>query len=54
MPASKSITVPRMAAILRPLKYSPVNKATGSEKGIHMINAKAVVSKVPVMNGSAP
>ena len=54
MPASNSVTVPRMLAIFRPLKYSPVNNATGNENGTHMTSAKKVVSNVPVMNGSAP
>lgn len=54
IPASKSVTVLNMVAIFFPRKYSPVNSATGNEKGIHISKANAVVSSVPVMNGNAP
>ena len=54
MPASRSMMVLSTVAIFFPRKYSPVNSATGSEKGMQMSRARSVVSRVPVMNGSAP
>ena len=54
IPASKSVTVLSTVAILVPLKYSPTNNATGSEKGMQKMRARSVVSSVPVMNGNAP
>ena len=54
IPASKSVTVLNIVAIFLPLKYSPTKRATGREKGIQIISARKVVSRVPVMKGKAP
>ena len=53
-PASRSTTVLTAVAILDCLKYSPLNKAMDSEKGMQNNNANNAVISVPVIKGSAP
>ncbi len=54
MPASKSTIELTTVAIFLPLKYSPLNKAIDSEKGIQNSKARIDVISVPVMNDKAP
>lgn len=54
IPASKSTTALTTEAILLPLKYSPLNNAIESEKGIQNNKANREVMSVPVIKGSAP
>lgn len=54
MPANKSMTELIMEAAFVPRKYSPVNKATGREKGRQNISAKKEVATVPTIKDNAP
>lgn len=54
MPANRSMTELMITAARVPRKYSPVNKATGKEKGRQKIRARKEVMIVPAINDKAP
>ena len=54
IPANKSTIVPNSDAIFFPLKYSPIKRATGNEKGKQNKIPKIEVIMVPMINARAP